>query len=758
VKHWADRFTGKYYELSPAAEASVRRHLAMLINGRLQGNETDLKSAADCVARFWSDEYYALVFPLTFGFCWNDGWLEGVATAWDSSDAEPSWRKRPFDGQRLPPILPLSDNSEVLIADYTLACTATCNVVLRSRGIADDRLHAMRLAMLVRPLWRELSELQVVLPQQVEQILTWLGASASASPPDGLPPDLLNAAQAGDQGLRSLQDQAHLVLGLVQRVKQYVFESSGLNEIRGASTLLDLVTDDFKSQVDDELGPEVVFRAAGSAIQFLAPSSADSNGQPWSDRIVQRFRAVTGTALVTAVSVPCPVGRLWSDFQSLMGDAYRQLECRRETMPPDPIRTLPFEERCSLCGRRAAEGWQYAPGGLPEPFCSVCCTKRKAGQVERRGKLERLLARLDLNDAERLGVEGQTASQYVASSFTSAEGEDDGLIPPRVRRSLLGVIYGDGNNFGAVPQKLNVLPLHLQWTHRVEKVTEAAAALAMGVATQRAAQLRGWAPGKEPKLNKLPFQVLALGGDDISLFSWGPPALYFAQQFTQLTDDEFQQGDREKLTSQPLSFSLGVLVCDEKAAVQRTVEFTEEQLLKWAKRASRNGQGKLGGNIALVLAMTAEQIPADLDHDRRSRYLLHSARQDLYLTIRPYLAGELAYLLDVLDRLGDEHLGRLQRLVSALVGQSPQAALLHAIYQWAREKRRAKKPDQTLAGIILNPTRRPDSLRHIGYPAARLEDRTPFGEKTANESIAGDVKSVGYCVLGDLMELSKILR
>src|SRR5262249_15761910 len=84
-------------------------------------------------------------------------------------------------------------------------------------------------------------------------------------------------------------------------------------------------------------------------------------------------------------------------------------------------------------------------------------------------------------------------------------------------RRLLATVYADGNNFGSVVKKLDTLSRHLQWTHRVEATTQAAAALALGVGTQQAASVHGWEPGGAPKLTKLPVRTPARGGDDVGL-------------------------------------------------------------------------------------------------------------------------------------------------------------------------------------------------------------------------------------------------
>ncbi len=426
-----------------------------------------------------------------------------------------------------------------------------------------------------------------------------------------------------------------IVLVAVQRVKQYVFETPGLNEIRGGSTLLDEVTDNLRIQVGMEIGPEVVLRAAGATLLFLAPAT---NGlSPWPARLREAFYRCTGTAFPAAAAVTINAQDLLTSYGQTVSQVYSALAADRAQAVRPIHAALPFETRCELCRIRPAEGWDNAPGvaDIPEnrrPICRVCKTKRDRGQDERRGKVGDALRVMGYDgNPEPLGVKRK---EWLAADLES-------LIPTGVRRKLIGIVYGDGNNFGRVSMGLPDIALGIQWARRVELTTQAASALALGMAVQRAAALCDRNPGGQPVLSKVPFQVLALGGDDLSLFAWAPVAVWFAGEFTQLTDLEFQAAGPDRLSPDALTFSLGVLVTDEKTPVARSVEFTENELMDWAKQASKE-QKLTHGNIAMLYAPTAEAIPADLKQYRQEAYLLgKGASFQLCTTLRPWSATEL---------------------------------------------------------------------------------------------------------------------
>jgi len=67
-----------------------------------------------------------------------------------------------------------------------------------------------------------------------------LKGNSSSLPLEGLDADLIKSIWQLPKESEKLSGKVTVVLGQVQRIKQYVFETSGLNEIRGASALLEV--------------------------------------------------------------------------------------------------------------------------------------------------------------------------------------------------------------------------------------------------------------------------------------------------------------------------------------------------------------------------------------------------------------------------------------------------------------------------------------------------------------------------------------
>lgn len=736
-----DAFTGTIWEIGPEWHKKVTQVVAQHLKKCLG---EDLKSSADRAARFWRDTYYKWLFPLRFGLRETEGlfsyadFFPGAQSVNLEALTGRELRCRFLDGENLPPLLPEATEGTELLADRLLSQAALANVLLRQAGASPDVLHATRLAILTYPLLDYLEEDLRHWPRALE-FARFLN-HRSEEGPDGILGEILGAIRKGtalDTG------RVWLVLAAVQRVKRYVFETPGLNEIRGASTLLDDWTEEGAEAVSQEIGPETVLQAVASTLLFLAPAEKDERGERWDARLRRMLYEKTGTAFAAVGLVEIPAKVLMENYLEAMSAVHKALERDRAQAKLPIMEALPFETRCHLCRTRPAEGWTMLPGEAePVPLCRACETKRAIGLQERSAKLIEVMKWIG-KDFSSLGL---PSTDWMARAIgTVSEG---GFIPDDARRPLLATIYGDGNNFGAVVSKLQSMPMALQWTQRVKWTTRAAVAIALARATQETAMDRGWKPGEAPILKRLPFQVLVMGGDDLILLAWAPAGVRFAQYFLQMIDLEFQQGAEPRLTGQqPITFSLGMLIADHKAPVRRTVEFTEKALLKWAKRAFQERQSGQG-TVAMLLALTPEQIPANLEAYCQQMYMRCGEFFDLCLTLRPFTAEELGFLLEKARQLRDGgYTGPMHRLVSAMVTGDPLAGILYYIYQRARLEGRT---DDWLAKLEAGPV--PSSLAGLRYPVNEFPGRHPLGMTPKKR------KTTYFSPLWDLMELVKVLE
>jgi hypothetical protein len=682
---WLDRFTGQRYSLSDEQVNTVRDAVAQAIAAKLRRGSTPHQQA-NAVAQWWQTDYYERVFPLRFGRQPQGAFTEGAQLGYASADGalalpnNTQWRTAFLDGLHFPPILPAETQPDVgnpylLAADHHLATAALLNVCLRRAGVSDDVLHEARLGALLH----ELIDLPAVrdalqgLPLATALAQYLKGDTADC--PDALRPHqaIIDAIHSG-QAPASLEGYTLCLVGLAaQRIKQYVFETPGLPEIRGASLILDAVVHQAAEEVAEAIGRECILQRVASTLIFLAPEPAD-----WEPRLKRRFYAATQVGFCAAAAAEVALQDYLQQYGACMTRLLKALDADRYRAELPTWECLPFETRCAYCRKRAATGFTRSPDGDLMPICPACDAKRDKGDAdERRTAGEQLLRDAGIENWRGLLTEPSKAFAGGLNEMVPDPDEAE-------QKKQVAFIYGDGSNFGQITKNLDSLALSLQWTRRAELTVRAAVALALSRSMHDALR-------DQTTLQRMPFEVLVIGGDDFSLFVWSRLALRFCEQFVRLTDCEFKKGVVGEciVGETPICFGVGCLISDEKAPVYRVVEFTESRLLKFAKRGVKAHKR---GAIAFLYTTNADQVPSDYaDHLQRNYRKEARVGKDnaatvpVYLTMQPLTAPELdAFLQCACEIIEHNQLGSLQRLAEPFVRQPMSAALLHFAYQQAR--------------------------------------------------------------------------
>ncbi len=762
MTEWLDRFTGHRYRLSDEQLRQIRDSLAKELAQQVGAGAA--ADAANRVAEFWSTTYYERVFPLRFGReSAGDIFAKGAPLVYEdggSVPAQAAWRTEFLHAMRYPPILPAETQSDLnapalLIADHHLATAALLNVCLRRLGVDDETLHQARLGALLHELV-DLPDIQNALSRHPIALgLANYLKGASDALPDALQPhqSLIEAIHAGDS-TRAPDDAAFCIVSLAaQRIKQYVFETSGLPEIRGASQLLDKVVDEMARQVAEQVGSECVLQSVASTLIFLAPEPAD-----WVEQLKRAFYEETLTAFCASAAHEVSLRDFLGDYGACMRDFFAAMDADRYRAELPVWECLPFEARCAFCRRRAAIVLQQVRNNDYLLSCEACQRKHKAGDANERrelglrplidaGILERRNPQQSLKERFRRYFKSLAPKQSLWRQIFS--GTLDELVPEtdaREAKKQVAFIYGDGSNFGQITRNLDSLGASLQWTRRAELVNRAAIALALSQSMHDALT---------PKVNlqRMPYEILVVGGDDFSLFTWSRLALRFCQQFLELTDLEYEKGNQQEciVGETPICYGVGCLISDEKAPVSRVVPFTESYLLKYAKRGVKAHER---GTIAFLFTTNADQIPSDY-----KAHLLRNYRREgrpskgqtqpvpIYLTMQPLTAPELDAFLQCATAIQSD-LGSLQRLAEPFVRQPIEAALLHFVYQRARAEKSSDANAFFERILKLSATNRAGAPVSL-FPAQTLHRITPESDQRTQALFAPIL---------DLLEMVKSLR
>jgi len=760
---WLDRFTGQRYSLSDEQVNTVRDAVAQAIAAKLRRGSTPHQQA-NAAAEWWQTDYYERVFPLRFGRQSQEAFSEGTPLKYVKSNRtlalpdSAEWRTAFLDGLHFPPILPAETQPDaetpyLLAADHHLATAALLNVCLRRARVSDDVLHEARLGALLH----ELIDLPAVrdalqgLPLATALAQYLKGETADCPDALRLYRAMLDAIHRG-QAPASLEGYPFCLVGLAaQRIKQYVFETPGLPEIRGASLILDAVVHQAAEEVAEAIGRECILQRVASTLIFLAPEPAD-----WEPRLKRRFYEATQVGFCAAAAAEVALQDYLQHYGACMTRLLKALDADRYRAELPTWECLPFETRCVYCRKRAATGFTRSPEGDLLPICPACDAKRDKGDAdERRTAGEQLLRDAGIENWRELLTEPSKA--FAGGLNEMVPGSDEAE-----QKKQVAFIYGDGSNFGQITKNLNSLALSLQWTRRAELTVRAAVALALSRSMHDALR-------DQTTLQRMPFEVLVIGGDDFSLFVWSRLALRFCEQFVRLTDMEFEKGVVGDciVGEAPICFGVGCLISDEKAPVYRVVEFTESRLLKFAKRGVKAHKR---GAIAFLYTTNADQIPGDYDDHLRRNYCKQAqlgkgshATTPVYLTMQPLTAPEMDAFLQCAQAIVDNgQLGSLQRLAEPFVRQPMSAALLHFAYQQARllkprENNRAEgdeKREKNLFEIIgrMNASDGQGKCAHL-FPIQRMSRLAP-----ASESRDTNNDAHYFAPMLDLLEITKSLR
>ncbi|MDQ3918620.1 MAG: hypothetical protein M3348_09095, partial [Acidobacteriota bacterium] len=360
-----------------------------------------------------------------------------------------------------------------------------------------------------------------------------------------------------------------LVLGGATKIKDYVFESARLPEIRGASGLLDRINREgvprlWKRPEPDGIGCEdcIIYTGGGEVLAFAPVCRAG-----WlADEIERLYARETMVAQSVAVwqefelrqirrgllhgrhfdrarverllgYVPAMQGGFGGLVVPLALARYRRREGNtdegRARRVIAHVETTPFARRCSSCERRAA-AVNARVGDEDRPLCEPCARKRVFGQLMKRGDA-------DLSWWEREhfrwepAPDGQETPSWAArfeewlnknAEFKSRYAAGESARELKVARDLgeiaqaskpegfVGLVYADGNDMGRLLQGLESPFAYANFAGKVSDALEDATFVALaGYLSPARVRREGYSQGVPIH----PFEILSIGGDDLLL-------------------------------------------------------------------------------------------------------------------------------------------------------------------------------------------------------------------------------------------------
>ncbi len=480
-------------------------------------------------------------------------------------------------------------------------------------------------------------------------------------------------------------------------IKGYVFGTSKLKEIRGASSMLDHLNRDLtrNEAKKSQYKATSIYMNGGSALFLIDIEKAEELGQA----VQKLYREQTGGGASISYAIqPIPDSYL-SRSQNIMHvempdvlellryrlrqakDGGRVSQQKNET--EDSYITHPshpFLATCNSCGLAYAEDTRLDNDDPDEPegrYCRVCIGKRDEDKN----------VRMHISDLIQAAHNHQGSSKTLWGRILQAIMQPEPnkpvyLLPANTQRpkdfnvfrnfthgkEYLGLIYADANGMGKALERATTL----QQVQDFAQLVDGAVFKAMGYAICQHLPVQHL----EQK-NFFPFDVLLVGGDDIVMVTPADKVLQVAHALAKRFND---------VTNKQYTLSVGIVLAPVKYPfnLQRTLA---EDALKAAKKSgsmqnvssdSKLEQSRI--NFVVVTGNTSlsyEKVYGEMYRKHKNI----DYKEEFYATLRPYNPGDLAWLLGQLKHEKAQRLGRtkLHQMREAILKCNRTTSILEAL-------------------------------------------------------------------------------
>ncbi len=375
----------------------------------------------------------------------------------------------------------------------------------------------------------------------------------------------------------------------VQGIQSYIFETSRLQQIAGASELVEALCDataetSFAQCVKEAqvtYDEENLLRNAAGEIAYLFPDRASC------EQVVRNFEQFIVDKM-PGLTVSQAVIKVEADKADQLGDLSRkltrQLQIQRNMSSPPGAPAWMISERARRTGRPGV-AWVEKDGLIDR----AQETKRKAAQYQR-------LHNKMMGEGHGFGPNKDFA--FDLEDITNGR-----------ERAWLAVVHADGNNLGKLIQTflpklaekgIKVKEGYRQFSLKLEAATQAAAQQAYRevllpvIEQEREAVDRKRAAGEKAAYPKLPFRPVIIGGDDLTVILRGEHAVPFTRAYLAAFEEETRGKFKKYAEDYGLEqyFQDGLTACAGIAIIKPKYPFhyaadLSESLCSWTKKIAK---------------------------------------------------------------------------------------------------------------------------------------------------------------------------
>jgi DNA-directed RNA polymerase specialized sigma24 family protein len=400
----------------------------------------------------------------------------------------------------------------------------------------------------------------------------------------------------------------YLLAAEADKIQEFIFRSSRLREVVGASQLLTRFCRSVEDTLTKEYNAQVVVNDGGS---FRVIFGTREQAVAFGADLAELYRLALGGSLT--VAEPVTLNGDFREANDRAGKALRWAKSRRQGVIAEPH--MPYVAFCASCGVALAQGHTKLAKERDDDreryLCGDCLRKAEESATNRADLLNEFLADV-IEDSSQL------------SSFEFLfEPEKVGRYDPR---NYVAYLVADGNGMGRLFGRLQ----HEDALHQFSTELSSAVRKSLAAATRKLRDQTG-------KLSKadvwsIPVLPLILGGDDLFALIPAPYALDFARRFCLEWEAQMDKLVKEVgLTDVPRpTVAAAVVICKSKYPYALAHRRAKE-LLKEAKRhckllAAERGEHLSAVNFEVILGNRL----AGLEEEDEQ------VNGDVKLTLRPY--------------------------------------------------------------------------------------------------------------------------
>ena len=441
-----------------------------------------------------------------------------------------------------------------------------------------------------------------------------------------------------------------LVLLDTSHIHDYVYETNRLQEIRGASAILDRLNRTTMRDITrrKEYDGQKVFANGGAGL-FIIEGDGE-RAEAYGLHIQREYHNKSrGGASVTFAVQELPDGKdAWTGDTRLERNLLRYKLAKNKSEAPACVSlpSHPFLRPCSACGTRYAEGLDSSerddPASQGNLYCRVCLEKRYIDARIKKG-IERII--------EKTGGEKPFAWERVIDGLTD---EYRDHIPTDTERpsdfnelrgisggkDYLALIYADGNGMGQLLDGLKTLTEVQKTAETIDNAIFAAMSAAVSKHLKVVEQ-----EGSTPRF---PFDMLLMGGDDAMIVTPAPQALDVACTLAKTFHEKTQ---RHGPNGAGWTLSIGVVFAPVKYPFGLLYDLAAETL-RYAKHEGmkrRHPHSNYGEDTFINFMSVTGSTSLSFEKIYKSLHKKSMAERGrdvgLYATLRPYTVEELEALL-----------------------------------------------------------------------------------------------------------------